>query len=73
MQQASEVARLMRQIELECQAAKLGLEGFAAVASHESINARMEKIGEYGQELAKEVGEEEATKIMYELYVKVIG
>jgi hypothetical protein len=69
----SEVARLMRQIELECQAAKQGLEGLAIIASHESINARMEKLWDYRQELAQEVGEQEATKIMYELYIKVIG
>lgn len=69
----SEVARLMQQIEIECQAAKQGLEGLAIVASHDSINARMEKLWNYRQELAQEVGEQEATKIMYELYVKVIG
>lgn len=69
----SEVARLMQQIEIECQAAKQGLEGLAIVASHDSINARMEKLWDYRQELAQEVGEQEATKIMYELYVKVIG
>jgi hypothetical protein len=33
----------------------------------------MERIWDYRQELAQEVGEQEATKIMYELYVKVVG
>lgn len=69
----SEVARLMQQIEIECQAAKQGLEGLAIVASHDSINARMEKLWDYRQELAQEVGEQEATKIMYEAYARVIG
>ena len=73
MHQGSEVARLSQQIELECQAAKQGLEGLAIVANHDSINARMERIWDYRQELAQEVGEQEATKIMYELYVKVVG
>jgi len=69
----SEVARLMQQIEIECQAAKRGLEGLAIVASHDSINARMEKLWDYRQELAQEVGEQEATKIMFEVYARVIG
>jgi hypothetical protein len=73
MHQGSEVARLSQQIELECQAAKLGLAGLAIVANHDSINARMERIWDYRQELAQEVGEQEATKIMHELYVKVVG
>jgi len=51
----SEVARLRRQIELECQAAIQGLEGLAIVANHDSINARMERIWDYRQELAQEV------------------
>jgi hypothetical protein len=69
----SEIARLREQIELECQAAKQGLQGLAVVASHDSINARMERLWDYRQELAQEVGEQEATKIMYEVYAKVIG
>jgi hypothetical protein len=69
----SEIARLREQIELECQAAKQGLEGLAVVANHDSINARMERLWDYRQELAQEVGDQEATKIMYEVYKRVIG
>ncbi len=64
MPQDSEVTHLMQQIELECQATKQELEGLAVVASHNSINARMERIWNYRLELAREVGEQEATKIM---------
>ena len=69
----SEIARLMRQIELEYEAAQRGLEGFAITASHDAINARMEKVWDYKQELTKEVGEQAAVKIVFDLYVKVIG
>jgi hypothetical protein len=69
----SEITRLREQIELECEAAKQGLEGLAIVASHDSINARMERLWDYRQELAQEVGEQEATNILYEVYVKIIG
>jgi len=57
----SEVARIMRQIELEYEAAQRGLYGFAAVAGkHEFITARMENIGAYHEKLKTLVGEEQA-------------
>ena len=36
----SEVARLLQQIEMEYEAAKRGLEGYAIVSRHEFITAR---------------------------------
>ncbi len=57
----SEVARIMRQIELEYEAAQRGLYGFAAgAAKHEFITARMENIGAYHEKLKTLVGEEQA-------------
>jgi hypothetical protein len=57
----SEVARLMRQIELEYEAAQRGLNGFAAgAAKHQFITARMENIGRCHEELKTLVGEEQA-------------
>ncbi len=38
----SEVARLRQQIDLACESADRGMNGLAAVASHESIMKRME-------------------------------
>jgi hypothetical protein len=57
----SEVARLMRQIELEYEAAQRSMYGFAAGASkHEFITARMENIGHCHEKLKTLVGEEQA-------------
>jgi hypothetical protein len=64
----SEVARLRYQIDLEYRAAELALHGFATgVARHEFINAKMDRVGVYRQELAQFVGDLEATKICAEI------
>lgn len=63
----SEVARLMRQIEQEYEAAQRGMYGFAAgAAKHEFINARVENIGRCHEKLKTLVGEHEATKSLAE-------
>ena len=63
----SEVARLMRQIELEYEAAQRGMYGFAAGAGkHEFITARMENMGHCHEQLVTLVGEREATKALAE-------
>jgi hypothetical protein len=69
----SEVKRLMEQIELECQAMQLAMHGYAVVASHEVIRRRYDAIGRYQTELEKHVGEEEANRLVYETYEKVLG
>lgn len=56
----SEIARFRQQQAAEEEAAKLGLSGLAAVASHESIVARMEQDGEYLLQLFKQGRDEEA-------------
>ena len=61
----SEVARLMRQIELEYEAAQRGMYGFAAcTAKHEFITARMENMGRCREQLVTLVGEQEATRAL---------
>ena len=58
----SEVARLMRQIELEYEAAHRAMHGFAAGAGkHEFITARMENMGRCHERLTDLLGEREAT------------
>jgi len=67
MEQGSEVARLMRQIELEYEAAQRGMYGFAAgAAKHQFITARMENIGRYHEKMIELVGEKEAVKALAE-------
>jgi len=71
---ASEVARLREQVELEYMAMMQGLTGFAeGSAIHEFISARMARVEGYHNELAKELGESEATQIICELYNKATG
>jgi len=61
----SEVARIMRQIELEYEAAQRGMYGFAAgAAKHEFITARMENMGRCHEKLITLVGEQEATRAL---------
>jgi hypothetical protein len=64
MEQGSEVACIMRQIDLELEAAQRGLHGFAATARHDFINARMQRGGEHLLRLIDEGKHEEAQALM---------
>ncbi|HEU5383653.1 MAG TPA: hypothetical protein VFV38_50275 [Ktedonobacteraceae bacterium] len=68
---ASEVARLRARVEQEYEAMMQGLNGFAeGSAMHAFISARMARVGDYHDELAREIGESAATQIICELYNK---
>jgi hypothetical protein len=69
----SEVARLRRQIELDCEAMRLALYGCAAVASHRVIAQKYKALGEHQEELERLVGKEEASRIIVQTYIEVIG
>src|SRR5579859_4884405 len=62
---SSDVARWREQYELEYQAAKRGLEGVAIVAPHQFITRRMEQMWEHFQQLAQEVGQSEAHRLVF--------
>lgn len=68
----STVARLLREIDLNYQAASLGLSGLALGTSmHSFIAARMERIEGARQELAEVLdNEEEATRLVVEVMDK---
>ncbi len=68
----SEVARLRQQIELESVAMKLAMNGFATVANHEFITHKYDAIGKCQEQLSAHVGEQQATQIMVEIYVRVM-
>lgn len=68
----SEVARLMRQIELECEAMKRMTEGFAIVGSHKIIRHKYEAIGAIQKKLEAKVGEEEAARVVTETYTRIM-
>ena len=61
----SEIAQLLRRIDLEYQAAQWGLTGFAEGSSkHQFITARMENIGACRERLAELVGDEQAAQLL---------
>ena len=62
-----EVARLRKQIELECQAI-LRLMQSSAVASHQVINGKYQSLDRCHQQLRALVSEEEASCIVVEAY-----
>lgn len=61
----TEVIRLLKQIEMEYEAAYKGINGLSSgTARHAFINARMENIDRHRVELVKLVGEEEALSLI---------
>ena len=60
----SEVARVLRQIDLEVEAAGRASHGFAITARHDFINARIQRQGEYLLRLIDEGRHEEALALM---------
>ena len=68
----SEVALLMRQIELECEAMTRGMHGYAVVARHQTIAHRYEAIGAAQERLQQLVGEQEARRMVFETYEKAM-
>lgn len=60
----SEVARAMRQIDLELEAARRSLHGFAISTRHDFINARMQRHGERILRLIDEGKHEEAQALL---------
>ena len=60
----SEVARLIRDIEMQYMSAKWGLEGTAIKAPHEFITKQMENLGVIHEKLVELVGPDEAIKIV---------
>ncbi len=64
----SEVARLLKEIELTYQAAKNGLAGLAAgTARHEFIAAKMENLDQYRESLAQFVGADQAMEMLVQV------
>lgn len=69
----SEVARLRQEIELQLEAISRGMRGFATASTrHAFIRARMDRLDAYQSSLAKELGEEAADEMIYELYAGIM-
>ncbi|HTI15485.1 MAG TPA: hypothetical protein VL461_13130 [Dictyobacter sp.] len=69
----SEVAQIRQQIMTEYEAMQRGIEGLAYTAQHAFINARLQSVDRYHEQLSQYVGEEEATRTICELYTQIIG
>ena len=73
----SEIARVREQIEMACESAKRGMEGYALTTKHEFINARLASLGEqltgYQRQLTPLVGEQQALEIVAEAYLTIVG
>ena len=69
----SEVARIRQQIELECEAMRLALSGYAIVASHEFIDQKYNALGKHQEALGRLVGDEDALRVVIETYEKLVG
>jgi hypothetical protein len=64
--------RLLEELELRCQAACMGLHGYAKVARHEVIANKFEAIGRCQDELEKLIGPEEANRTVVLTYIRVM-
>jgi hypothetical protein len=69
----SEVAQIRRQIELEIEAMRLGMEGLSVGSTrHDFIFERMERVGACEDSLARHLGETTAHHIVCQLYIKTM-
>jgi transcriptional regulator of met regulon len=69
----SEIARLRRLIELECEAMERGLTGYAITAKHDIIAHRYDRIDAYRKQLVQITDEAQAAKIIAEIYMHTVG
>jgi hypothetical protein len=60
----SEVARLKQQIETECEALRLAIQGFRMAGSHDMINHQYDQLGAHYERLGKLIGEREAIEVL---------
>lgn len=69
----SDIAHLRRQIELELVAMQRGMNGFAlGTTRHRFIRARMDRIEVCQDQLAVEVGVDQADEIVFGIYSETI-
>jgi hypothetical protein len=60
----SEVAQLRERIELEIQAMRAGLTGYASVSRHDIINHKYDQLGSYQQQLEHHIGATAAIEVV---------
>jgi len=60
----SDVARIRRQIEVECEAMRLAMSGFRIIGSHDIINHQFDQLGVHYECLEKLIGEQAAIEVV---------
>jgi hypothetical protein len=69
----SEIAQLRANIEQELTAMRLGLSGLAAgTTRHQFIEAKMHRLGVYEDQLAEQIGKEQAISFSCQAYIRVM-
>ncbi|QBD75252.1 hypothetical protein EPA93_04275 [Ktedonosporobacter rubrisoli] len=68
----SEVARIRRQIALECEAMVRGLHAYASMAQHEFIRAKFNALEGHFENLVPLTGQEQALDILVQTYNEVV-
>lgn len=66
----SEVARLMQQIEAECESLKLLTSGYAITSTHAIIAAKHSRLNVIYGQLTDVVGKSEATRMVADIYFR---
>jgi hypothetical protein len=69
----SEVARLMYQIELSCEAIARVMNDPGYSASHEMIRRRYAALGQRQERLGRVIGQEASIEAMYDIYNDVLN
>ena len=60
----SEVAQLREKIELEIQAMRMAMDGYAVVSRHDVIDHKYDQIGGYVEQLQRHMGKKEAMQMV---------
>jgi hypothetical protein len=60
MDSMSEIARMKKQIDMECETMRLAMTGFRTTASHDIINHQFDRLGEHYEQLGALIGEQAA-------------
>ena len=68
----SDVMRIREQIELECVAAKRGIDGIAQVGGHDFVTAKYRQLDVLHNELKKLVPEDQATEMLASIHNTVM-
>jgi len=69
----SEVAKLMHEIDLQCEAMKRFMSSTGVVASHRAITHRYAQLSQTTDRLGELIGMEAAEKAVVERYIQVVG